>query len=244
MWTVAEYRPVAFFSLRPANATVSGGKTLVTPTPFALKMALLDAAIRTQGVGQGQAWWPIIRDLKVAVSLPDHFLVVKTFQRILRPKPATDRLGTGMVGPWITNLVYREYVQYDVTARLSIAVQYADAEGDNLPLDYLFSQINYLGKRGSFLQFAGFHEWDDLPAAFTLLNPQTQDEFPVGGLMQFLDDCGGEMTFAHANVFDETQPRLKANDPRGRQFSLVVLPYQQVNASRSFTAYQRIQERS
>ncbi len=46
MWLIATYQPTSLFSLRPANATTSGGKTLLTPTPFALKMALLDAAIR------------------------------------------------------------------------------------------------------------------------------------------------------------------------------------------------------
>ena len=240
MWHIAAYRPVALFSLRPSNATVSGGKTLVTPTPFALKMALLDAAIRSQGIRQGEQWWPLIRDLKVAIALPDNFLVVKTFQRILRPKTTDDRFGTGLVGSWITNLVYREYVHYDVNGTLSIALQSASENDEALPLEYLFSQINYLGKRGSFLQFVRCDTQADLLSAFTELNPSDQDGFPVSGLMQLLDDCGAEMTFAHANVFDEKEARLKLNDSRGRQLNLVVLPYQQVNASRSYTAYQRI----
>lgn len=240
MWHIAAYRPVALFSLRPSNATVSGGKTLVTPTPFAFKMALLDAAIRTQGVAQGQAWWHLIRDLQVAISLPENFLVVKTFQRILRLRDSEDRLGTGLIGSWGTNLVYREYVQYDVTSYLTIAVQPASEEGETLPLNYLFSQINYLGKRGSFLQFSGYETQPGLASEFTPLNAAAQEGFPVNGLMQLLDDCGAQMTFAHANVYDEKETRLKLNDARGRLMNLVVLPYRQVNASRSYTAYQRI----
>ena len=54
MWHIAKYEATSLFSLRPYNATTSGGKTLVTPTPFAFKMALLDVAIRTYGFQIGQ----------------------------------------------------------------------------------------------------------------------------------------------------------------------------------------------
>ncbi len=86
MWTIAEYQPTSFFSLRPYTATSSGGKSLIVPTPFAVKMALLDAAIRTQGLERGRALFPALRDLRVAVRLPRHILVNNTFVRILRVK--------------------------------------------------------------------------------------------------------------------------------------------------------------
>lgn len=44
LWVTARLTVNTFFSLRPASSTSSGGKTLLTPTPFALKMALLDVA--------------------------------------------------------------------------------------------------------------------------------------------------------------------------------------------------------
>ena len=53
MWTIARFASTSLFSLRPANATTSGGKSLLTPTPFAIKMSLLDVAIRVYGVEQG-----------------------------------------------------------------------------------------------------------------------------------------------------------------------------------------------
>jgi hypothetical protein len=43
MWIIAHYLPVSFFSLKPAVATSSGGKTLLVPTPYALKMAFIKA---------------------------------------------------------------------------------------------------------------------------------------------------------------------------------------------------------
>lgn len=240
MWTIAEFRPVALFSLRPANATVSGGKTLITPTPFAIKMALLDAAIRLWGRDQGAEWWPQIRDLAVAVALPDQLLVVKTFQRILRPQGLRDRFGTGLVGPWGANIVYREYVQFDTSAAIQIAIQDMHTDAEALPWIDLFSQINYFGKRGGFFQFMGVYASEELDDAFTLLNEPSAG-FDPRGLMQLLDDCGPEMTFAHADIFDPAHPRLNINEPNGRILNVVVLPYAQASAGRNFTAYQRLE---
>ncbi|NDJ78840.1 MAG: hypothetical protein GYB65_21525 [Chloroflexi bacterium] len=241
MWTIAEFRPVALFSLRPANATVSGGKTLITPTPFAIKMALLDGAIRLWGRDQGAEWWPQIRDLAVAVALPDQLLVVKTFQRILRPQGLRDRLGTGLSGPWGANIVYREYVQFDTSAPMQIAIRDVHPDTSALPWIGLFSQINYFGKRGSFFQFTDAYTGDGLDdTVFTLLN-EPSDGFDPRGLMQLLDDCGSEMTFAHADIYDQTHPRLKINQPDGRLLNIVVLPYAQTGAGRGFTAYQRLE---
>src|ERR1700722_18200764 len=45
-WLVAAYSPVTMFSLRMTHATSKGGKTLVVPTPYAVKMALLDVCFR------------------------------------------------------------------------------------------------------------------------------------------------------------------------------------------------------
>ena len=90
MWTVARYLPVAPFSLKPAAATSSGGKTLLAPTPYAIKMALLDVAIRTGGVDEGERLMPYLRDLSVAISLPNDLLVFKSFSKSWRPVESKD----------------------------------------------------------------------------------------------------------------------------------------------------------
>ena len=66
-----EYQPTTLFSLRPATATTSGGKSLIVPTPFAVKMALLDVAIRTQGAAAGSGMFPALRSLRIALCLPE-----------------------------------------------------------------------------------------------------------------------------------------------------------------------------
>src|SRR5690349_18263648 len=101
MWTIATYVPVALFSLRSAAATSSGGKTLLCPTPFSLKMALLDALLRTQGQNSGDQWWPIIGNLRLRIRLPERIAVINTFTKIVRPKKngASDDDGSGLITP-------------------------------------------------------------------------------------------------------------------------------------------------
>jgi len=83
-WVVMKYLPVSIFSLRPAQVTASGGKSLLTPTAFALKMALLNASIQTAGLEEGKRRFPTIRDLRIALRLPDHITSIKSFAKVRR----------------------------------------------------------------------------------------------------------------------------------------------------------------
>ncbi len=42
MWLHCSYEPVSLYSLKLSAATSSGGKTLLAPSPYAVKMALLE----------------------------------------------------------------------------------------------------------------------------------------------------------------------------------------------------------
>ncbi len=236
MWFIACFNPVTLFSLRPANATSSGGKTLLCPTPFAVKMALLNAAITLYGADQAEAWFEdCLRDLQVAICLPDALLVVSTFQRIRRPK-AGDGYNSGLIGSWGPNIAFREYVCYPNDAPLQIAIQTPD---NTLDVDWalLFSQIAYLGKRGSFFQYHGCDACETLTDEFTWLNPPEANGIALHGTLQLMDDCGPEMTFAHANIYDPK--RLYLNRQDGRLLNTIALPYEIAYSARGFTRYQR-----
>lgn len=238
MWTMAEFDPTALFSLRPANATVSGGKTLITPTPFAVKMALLDVAIRTSGREAGETWFPRLRDLKIAIRLPERVTVINTFVKILRPHKSgpRDTYGTGLLGPMGPTIAYRELVQF--SGSLVVAVIPPGDDGPSEPLIELLAQVNYFGKRGSFMQFQGAQVVEELPLDFTVLNPSSDEPFQANGLLQLLDDCGPKMTFEHADIY--SGKKISVDKPTGRILRSVVLPYRLARASRGFSLYERI----
>lgn len=241
-WTIATYEPVSLFSLRPANSTTSGGKTLIAPTAFCIKMALLSASIQTAGVAAGQRRFPQIRDLRIALALPEQAVVVKSFAKIRRPI----RLGSGDAReaeitealelghyPFAPTIAYREFVQFGGPLRIAFTSSQGEAPawlGETLP------SINYLGKRGSFVQIAG---WplviDELEGSFIEVTRDSTD-FALEGTLQMLDDCGSMMTFEHADIYNSKRMTFgKERVPRH-----VVLPYRLRQSSRGYSLYERI----
>jgi hypothetical protein len=243
MWTIAEYQPTSLFSLRPYTATTSGGKSLIVPTPFAVKMALLDATIRTQGLAQGQALFPALRDLQVAVRLPQCIVVNNTFAKILRLKevktkasekePAIARAVAKRQWPFQKTIAFREYVQF--SGSLALAFQGMSLE----ELRPLLMQVNYLGKRGGFIQLLRLLEMaEELPVGFTVLTEGVNGSFPLG-VLQMVDDCGPSLTFDKANVYDRNR-RSQIKLGKDRIFHHIVLPYRLVRSSKGFSCYERV----
>ena len=240
MWITAAYLPTSLFSLRPASATTSGGKSLLTPTAFAVKMAILDAAIRTQGLKSGQDLFAAIRDLRIAVDLPPQVVVNSTFMKILRLKEiktkasekatAIESAKENQQWPFFRTIAYREFVQFN--GRFRFAIQ-------GMPLQELtplLTQINYFGKRGSFFQLCEIPETNrELPDRFTEITTSIGDSFPLGTL-QLIDDCGAEMTFDRANVYSSKGIR----PGKDRILHHVILPYRLTRSSRGYSLYERI----
>jgi len=244
MWTVARYQPVAPFSLKPAAATSSGGKTLLAPTPYAIKMALLDVAIRTSGVGEGERLLPFLRDLSVAVALPDDLLVIKGFSKIQRPlkdkgdeQKAIEAQARGH-WPMQPTIAYREYVYYRDAFQLAFSSPGEESLAAELPR--LLTCINYFGKRGGFMQIMEPpRQQEHLPEdLFTELTAEGLQQFHPDGTLQVLDDCGKSLTFERANIY--SSERITVG--KERILRHIVLPYRLKRSSRSYSWYQRIPE--
>lgn len=240
MWTVAQYQPAAFFSLKPATATSSGGKTLLVPTPFALKMALLDAALRTRSEAAVKPIWQAIRDLSIRLRPPDQIAVINTFTKIVRPKKngASDDDGAGLLTPLGSTIAYREYVSFGGT--LGLAFQ--SPAGEALPslLADLLPQINYLGKRGGFMQLLAPPDTaDDMGVAdeqgWVTLTAD-QPSFRLGGTLQMLDDCGQKLSFDQVNIYNSKRITMG----KDRVLRHIVLPYRLDRSSRGFSLYTRL----
>lgn len=259
MWTVARFLPVAPFSLKPAAATSSGGKTLLAPTPYAIKMALLDAAIRTRGVLDGEQLFSSLCNLSVQIALPEDILVFKSFSKSWRPveskesqkkdetreefeerqrEKLANRIERGQY-PLYSTIAYREYVYY----RDPFQLAFTTPEGEPLPaeLSQLLTCINYFGKRGGFMQIMESpRQQDHLPEGlFVELTAEGLQQFYPDGTLQVLDDCGKSLTFQRANIYNAERITLG----KERILRHIVLPYKLKRSSRSYSWYQRIPER-
>lgn len=233
MWLTAEFEAVSLFSLKPSNATSSGGKTLLAPSPFSVKMALLDAACRTRGRTDAEGRWTDIRALSVALRPAANAVVSNTFQRVLRPYKAIPSPDSPKYdGPFQRTIGYREYAHFQGAFALALGWKGED------PRDWLIEllyQINYLGKRGGFIQLlAAPLQANSLPDTFVQLSEETMP-FLIDGTLQLLDDSAPGLSFEKVDVYDDA--KMRAID---RVVRHVVLPYRLKRASRSFTWYELI----
>jgi len=253
---IARYLPVAPFSLKPAAATSSGGKTLLVVTPYAVKMALVDVALRSLGIERGTELFPLLRDLAVAVALPRDILVFKTFSKIWRLVESKDskkadetqeafdermrekmasRIDRGQY-PFYSTISFREYVSYHEAFQLAVATP----DGAELPIELasLLMSINYFGKRGGFVQaMTQPHCEQTLSSDFTHLTPTEPQAFVVDGTLQMLDDCGKSLTFSRASIYS----RERVTPGKERILHHVVLPYRLAQSSRGYSWYQRLE---
>ncbi|MHB1296186.1 MAG: hypothetical protein ACYC4R_14470 [Anaerolineae bacterium] len=232
MWWHSLYQATTLFSLKASAATSSGGKTLLAPTPYALKMALLDVACRQHGVAWAEEHWPALRDLRVAWLPSRRTVVTNLFARVLKPSRNPVPVGEPGGGPLGRTIGYREYVQWADPMGIALALAGEEAL-DGLP--ELMAGIAYLGKRGGFVQMLQCPaEVQELPAGYVPLNPAGgQTAFDSRGVLQQLDDCGPALTFERASIYSG-----KALKPGVDRISYpIVIPYRLVRASKAYTQY-------
>ncbi|GIV84805.1 MAG: hypothetical protein KatS3mg052_1812 [Candidatus Roseilinea sp.] len=223
-WLIARYQPTSLFSLKHSDATSTGGKSLLVPTPFAIRTALLDAAIRTAGVGIGPQAFEQIKSLRLAIRPPTYAAVTGALVKVLKPEREPER-GRAMQ----RTIAFREYVH--LAGVLSLAFG-----GDEATLQAIapwLMQISYFGKRGSFMQLLEKPTLQpELPPGFVSLSGNSTS-FPVDGTLQLLDDYSPNLQFGQVDIYNDA--RLKQTDrPRLR----VVLPYRLRPSARPFTFYE------
>lgn len=233
MWLTCEYEAVTLFSLKLSTATSSGGKTLLCPTPYAIKLALLDAACRITGVAAAERRWPELRDLQIALSPAPKVVVSNLFQRILKPYKNPPKPGIPDFGPFQRTIGYREYAH--LFGPLGLGLGWTGVESREW-LAELLLHITYLGKRGGFVQLIRLPEHrDELPALFVDVT-SSQTEFGLYGTLQVMDDCTPALTFAKANIYSNEKVRLG----KERVTRNIVFPYRLTRSSKSFSLYERV----
>jgi len=246
-WLIAQFAPVSMFSLRSTYATSKGGKTLLTPTPYAVKLALIDACFRMYSQSTAEAAarhvFDLIKAQPVRVQPPTHCVVQNTFLRVLQPARDSDA-EDATTGPFARTISYRELVYYRGAMEIALGV----SGGVNPEIDELtkmFAHINYFGKRGSFWQFLGSrHHLGVLPPGFSLVASElTQYSFDIVGryrVTEYLDEFGPKLCLAKdgfERISTYHDGEIKLTEHRILQPTL--LPYERKSAGRHFTYYHR-----
>jgi hypothetical protein len=225
------------------HATNKGGKTLIAPTPYAVKMALLDACFRrfsaAEAAARACALFDQLKGRAVRLRPPKHCVVNNTFVKVLDwSREAAD-------GPFRNTIAYREFAFF-AGDELLVAVGTAGLRDDARSiLEDLFAHINSLGKRGGFWQFAGCERLQGpLPFGFTVPRLDASfEQIATYRMTQALDDFGEALCEAHdgferVSTYGSGSVRLGEH----RTLTATAIPYERRSASRHFTWYTRVSE--
>jgi hypothetical protein len=238
-WLVVKFSPVSLFSLRMTHATSKGGKTLVVPTPYATKMALLDVCFRKYGSQEAETKahevFDLVKSREIRFRPPEQCVVQNTFIKIL------DQSRDDGEGPFKNTIAYREFVFYQGVLEIALASNGLTEEQIAL-FSNLFLHINSLGKRGSFWQYLSAETIEgDLQYGFTV----PRNEADIAQISSYamtlaLDDfgealCSATDGFNRVSTYGDGVIKLKEH----RILIATAIPYRRNSASRSFTHYER-----
>jgi hypothetical protein len=227
MYLVAVYQPTTLFSLRDSQATSGAAKTLLIPSPYSVKMALLDVAIHWQGLKVTQEVFIWLKALTIRAAPPEIVVVNNTFIKIQR-SPKSDRLKKKPEEPFIPTIAFREYAQF--LGKLHLAFDLTPLDQTQCEtLKQLLLRVNYFGKRGCFFQLLEFQEQGSLDSTYSYV--QGDLHAPSIGIMHYLDDFGSKMTWEMANTFDKKSPDRVTNP--------TLIPYRMTRSTKRSTLYTR-----
>ena len=223
-WLTPRYQPTALFSLKPARATSTVGKTLLVPTPYAAKMAFLDAGLRCGLLSDPDAFVKALSKTAVHIGVPDEACVTGTIQKIRQEpkKPSPEQ-------PYISNIALREVAFLRGTLQIAFKSDFCPPE-----VKAIAPTVNYFGKRGSFFQFEAIEERSQLDNTFTQAIGQP-GEIPHCCHLATLDDFGPEANFDALNSFGET-PIKRSKD---RTWIESTVPLGLYNVGPGFVHYRR-----
>ncbi len=207
------YQPTNLFSLKESNSTNSGAKSLLIPSPYAIKMALFNQAITIDGKEifeeKNSKEFTFIKDAKISYRVSGSFCVNNCFVTI---QSLRDGIFRGKPS-------FREYVYLSDNIEIIFNIKDVDAK---LYMQKYLHRINYFGKRGCFFQFVGYKDSPSKPNVkeFDISNF-------VPGILQEYDDISQQAHFKNIDNYNA------ANAKRDKK--LLVIPVRNLNSSKSYS---------
>lgn len=226
------FQSTSLFSLKDSNSTNSGAKSLFLPSPYAIKMAILNQAITLDGIDfetgkEKNEYFKMVRDANIDFCIQGSFCMNNCFVKILRVKE--DKRGKKQKEAGIkftsgvqNTISFREYLHINEPIEIIFTVKTKDQKEF---LKTYLHKINYFGKRGCFFQFIEYKKHTKEPNVKHL-----NHDLLSSGLIQEYDDFNENFTFEHVNNYGG-KTSIK------REKKILVLPMSREHSSKSFTKY-------
>lgn len=229
MWLIVKYKPTSLFSLRKSDSSNSAAKSLIAPSPYSIKMALLNSIITFDSLKKAKENFEMIRKLEIQYDLSEYICVNNCFIKIQK-EPHSSKKETNPNLSFDTSIGFREYIYYNDI--VSFAINVSDEKDKNF-LNKYFMLINYYGKRGCFFQYINSSKilLNTLPNNYsTFFNIQNLESI-VNGFLVEMDDFDPKVKFEEVNTYsDKSTKRIK---------KVYCFKYDQIKSSKNFTLYKK-----
>jgi len=231
MWLIIKYSPTSLFSLKNSSATNSAGKSLLVPSPYSVKMALLNAIITYDSLEIAKENFDLIRDLEIKFSTPDFLVVNNCLIRILKDNDKVSK-EVKVEKPFKTTIAFREYVYLNDDIKIAVNLntnRLIFPQGIEF-LKKWFMHINYFGKKDCFFQFKGFEESEKLDDS--LFTSKIKEGFKPGVFVQ-MDDVDNKVDFESMNNYNSSRKAKRISN-------IYCLPLTLKKSSKTFSYYEKI----
>ncbi|MCK9425922.1 MAG: hypothetical protein M0Q21_07795 [Ignavibacteriaceae bacterium] len=233
MWWEFVYEPTTLFSLKASEATNAAGKALLCPSPYAVKMAILNAVCTYDSTETAIQYFDLIKSLKMEFALPEYIVVNNCFLRIMQESRSETRKENPNI-MFKSTVAFREYLYLPGEMKIAIS---SEALMEQQNLDFIrkyLAKINYFGKRGCFFQLKSFSDnpIDELSKEYSR-EIMDKNYFTDGRskVLNKVDDFGAKATFGKVNNF--------SNEKTERISKIICLPFKVIKSNKNFTLLQR-----
>lgn len=226
MWLEIEYSPTSLFSLKSSQTTSSGGKSLFSPSPYAVKMALLNAIITYGSLEEAKEKFKLITDLNLSFGLPNKLVVNNCMIKINKIKHSS--LYTAE-DPFQSTVAFREYIYFNDNIKIFINAEKLE-EREIKFLKKWFIHINYFGKKGCFFQFISSKIIETIPDKNYIreFNGELSS-----GILSKMDDFSPKVSFDEANNYSSKKNSLRVS-------KIYNIPLRQTSSSKTYHAYEAL----
>ncbi len=233
MWLKIKYKPVTLFSLKDSRATSMGGKSLIAPSPYSIKMAIINSFIQLYSVKELEENFDWIKELDVKVKLPNDIVINNCFIKIQKLK-RNDSKKEGDDSIFQSTVAFREFIYFDGDIELAFKIDNL-LESSIKKLKRVLLHINYFGKRGCFFQpiinnNSFFEQSQELGDGFGVELAQTRY---LSSIICQMDDFGPKVkSFDNINNYSKSSTdRLSAS---------YCFPYELSSSSKSYYHFRKI----
>ncbi len=223
MTLIAELKFVSTFALKPSNVTNMSGRTLLLPTPYAIKMALIDRAIVRFGFEKSKEIFPAIRDLRIYWAGPLTIGVMQVIEKGYRLARSTTK----------SQIRVQEYCTYSGSFYITFESKSSDAVGE---LSQLIRMLFRLGRSGSIINCEYlFRNVEAIDRDWISLGDPLDYSEITRGIVQRMDDMRHDVSLTDVSTYN-----LQSPNQLRFQYDIII-PYKLGYASDNFIVYERIE---